>query len=251
MDRRGQFREALARLGQVQKPGRGAAPYSRWVNRGLGRVWAALAYSLGLRPNTVTLVSATFTFSALILVMTIEPDARLGFLVTALLLVGYSLDAADGQLARLTGGGSIAGEFLDHFVDAVKVNVFHIAILVSLYRFGDAPTWSLANAVAFQALSALMFFGLIFMGLLRTVSGQPSRGSDRSSRLQSIAVIPQDYGLLCMVFLLIGWPELFRVAYAVLFAVNLLLLVGALAKWWREVRALDVARLATDQSTAA
>lgn len=251
MERRGHFRDALARLGQVQKSGRGAAPYSRWVNRGMGRVWAALAYSLGMRPNAVTLVSATFTFSALLLVMTVEPSAGLGVLVTVLLLVGYSLDAADGQLARLTGGGSIAGEFLDHFVDAVKVNVFHIAILVSLYRFGDAPDWSLANAVAFQALSALMFFGMIFMGLLRTVSGQPSRGSDRSGRLQSIAVIPLDYGLLCMLFLLMAWPGAFRVAYAVLFALNLLLLFGALAKWGREVHALDVARRATDQSRAA
>ena len=56
-----------------------------------------------------------------------------------LLVVGYAFDAADGQLARLRGGGIIAGEWLDHMVDAIKVASLHLAVLVGLYRFDAVP----------------------------------------------------------------------------------------------------------------
>ena len=79
------------------------------MNRPAGRCFAAAAAQFGLRPNQVTLISAVFTFTGLTLVALAEPRWWLGVVVTLLLLVGYALDAADGQLARLGGGGSKAG----------------------------------------------------------------------------------------------------------------------------------------------
>ena len=56
------FGSALRRLKHAQKSGKGAPPYSLYVNRPLGRVFAAAAYQVGLTPNQVTLISGAFTF---------------------------------------------------------------------------------------------------------------------------------------------------------------------------------------------
>jgi phosphatidylglycerophosphate synthase len=48
-------------------------------------------------------------------------------LITVVLVLGYALDAADGQLARLRGGGSSLGEWLDHMIDSAKVVGPHLA----------------------------------------------------------------------------------------------------------------------------
>src|SRR3954471_2579898 len=97
------YRVAVRLLTAAQKPGQGAPPYSRWVNRPLGRRAAALAASLGIRPNQVTGLSAACTSSALLILALTPARWWLGVPVAGLLITGYALDAADGQLARLTG----------------------------------------------------------------------------------------------------------------------------------------------------
>ena len=57
-----------------------------------------------------------------------------GVVVSLLLILGYALDSADGQLARLLGGGTPEGEWLDHVIDSAKLATIHLAVLVSLYR---------------------------------------------------------------------------------------------------------------------
>ena len=118
------FGAIVRSLASAQKPGRGAPPYSRWINRRLGRLLAAAAYLAGRTPNQVTGLSALMTAIALVLVATVRPALWLGILVAFLLLLGYALDSADGQLARLRGGGTKAGEWLDHVVDAFKIVIF-------------------------------------------------------------------------------------------------------------------------------
>ncbi len=94
--------------------------YSRFVNRRLGRLLAAWATHRACLPNAVTAVSAGFTFSAVVLLAVLPPTWWLGITVALLLVLGYAFDSADGQVARLTGTGSAAGEWLDHIVDATK-----------------------------------------------------------------------------------------------------------------------------------
>ena len=125
----------LRRLSGAQKGAAGAPAYSRFVNRKLGRLLAALAFHAGLTPNAVTGISALFTATAIALLALVAPSWGLGLAVTGCLVVGYAFDAADGQLARLRGGGSPAGEWLDHMVDAAKIASLHLALLIGLYRF--------------------------------------------------------------------------------------------------------------------
>src|SRR5690606_21605828 len=90
------FSDTLHRLGTAQKGAARSAPaYSRFVNRRLGRVLAALAHSLGLSADAVTGLSALFTFTGLALVALVPFGWPLGIAVTACLVIGYALDSAD------------------------------------------------------------------------------------------------------------------------------------------------------------
>ncbi|XVQ12540.1 CDP-alcohol phosphatidyltransferase family protein [Spirillospora sp. CA-255316] len=239
------FREALARLASAQKTAKGAPAYSRFVNRKLGRLLAAVSYVAGLTPNMVTAISAAFTFTGIALIALVDPAPWLGAAVCLALVAGYAFDAADGQLARLRGGGSKSGEYLDHMVDSAKISALHLAVLVSWYRFGDLEDRAayLLVPVGFTVVAAVMFFGMILKDLLarahRAATGAPAPPAAAPSTLRSLLVIPTDYGLLCVAFLLLGFPEVFRPLYGLIFLGNLLFLLAASVKWFREVGALD------------
>ncbi len=53
-----------------------------------------------------------------------------------------------------------------------------------------------------------------------------------------MALLPADYGVFCLVFLLLGAPGAFRAGYAALAAVHAVFLVAFLVKWFRELKAL-------------
>lgn len=244
-DQRPGFRGAVDRLAAAQKPGRGAPPYSRWINRRLGRLLAAGAYVLGRTPDQVTVLSALSSLLGILVIALVVPTWWSGLLIAFFLVLGYALDAADGQLARLRGGGSLSGEWLDHVVDAAKVCLLHSAVAVSFYRTGLLPAWTLLLPLGFQAVSTVFFFTFILMEKLRRGAGlQAHRGNEAGRGLiQTVLAAPTDYGLLCVVFVFFGWPALFAVAYGLLFAAAGLVLLVALVRWWRELRALDRARV--------
>src|SRR5215217_2013344 len=127
----------VAELAAAQKPSAGTPAYSRFVNRRIGRYLAAAAFLAGRTPNQVSVASGLCSLLGIILLATVGPNLPLAVLVTALLLLGYALDSADGQLARLRGGGSPLGEWLDHMIDCVKIVLLHSAVLISWYRFDD------------------------------------------------------------------------------------------------------------------
>src|SRR6059058_3355027 len=92
----GGFREAYARLAKARKDdGLGGAPYSRFVNRPIGRVFATVAYLAHMTPDMVSLLSGFFTFTGLILVAAGPANVATGVIVSLLLVVGYALDSAD------------------------------------------------------------------------------------------------------------------------------------------------------------
>ncbi|GAA3945081.1 CDP-alcohol phosphatidyltransferase family protein [Actinomadura viridis] len=247
------FRDALARLASAQKTAKGAPAYSRFVNRKLGRLLAAVAYVIGLTPNQVTAISAAFTFTGIALIALVDPAPWLGAAVCLALVAGYAFDAADGQLARLRGGGSKSGEYLDHMVDSAKISALHLAVLVSWYRFADLERAAyLLVPVGFTVVAAVMFFGMILKDLLarahRAATGEPAPAAAAPSTLRSLLVIPTDYGLLCVAFLAFGFPAVFVPLYGLIFLGNLLFLLAASVKWYREVGALDAAPAARRQA---
>lgn len=231
----------LTRLRGAQKGhARGAPAYSVYVNRRIGRVLAAVAFHLGLTPNQVTLVSAAHTFAGIALIATLPPTWWSGILIAALLVLGYAWDSADGQVARLRGGGSVAGEWLDHFVDAVKIASLHLAVLIGLYRFGGVDDLALLVPIGFSVVATATFFGMILNDLLKGARGVASTHTRAGGTFgRSMLLLPTDFGVLCLVFVLWGLPSLFLIAYAALFAVNALFLAAAAAKWFREMRRVD------------
>ncbi len=177
------YADTVARLAAAQKPaGRGAPAYSIYVNRRLGRFIAAWAFRAGLTPNQVTAISAAFTFAAVAALAILPASLPLGVAVTVLLAAGYAFDSADGQVARLRGGGSAAGEWLDHVVDAVKSSALHAAVLVSAYRFlpSNERGW-LVLPLGFMAVSAVSFSVFLLNDLLKAARA----GADTTSVIRT------------------------------------------------------------------
>ncbi|MFB7554810.1 CDP-alcohol phosphatidyltransferase family protein [Streptomyces brevispora] len=234
----------LRELRGAQKSAKGVSLYSRYVNRPAGRIFAAVAFRLRMTPNQVTSVSAAFTFAALASVALARPTWGLAVLVYLGLAVGFALDSADGQLARLTGRGGPDGEWLDHVVDCAKMILVHTVVLISFHRYFALPAdgWLLLP-LGFLFVAVLTFCA----GLLREQLGRAAARSGPAgdagprqavSRLRAVALLPADYGVFCLVFLLLGDETAFRIGYAVLAAVHALFLVAFLVKWFRELKAL-------------
>jgi phosphatidylglycerophosphate synthase len=240
-DARPGFVETVRRLAGAQKPpAKGSPAYSRFVNRKIGRVLAAGSHLLGLTPNQVTFISAAFSGLAIAMIALVRPTPLVAITIALALLLGYAFDSADGQLARLRGGGSPAGEWLDHVVDSVKSSALHLAVLLGWYQFYDIDEHLLLIPIGFTLVAAVFFFVQILTDQLRRAhpaqAPAPADGS-RKAVLRSLIVAPTDYGLLCLIFLIYAWPDGFIVIYSLMLAGTALFLVAALPTWYREAAA--------------
>ena len=248
MAREERRREVVARLASAQKSNRGAGAYSRWINRPLGRQFAAVAYLLGLTPNQVSLISAAFSYASIAAIAVVRPGVTAGVLIALGLVIGYALDSADGQVARLRGGGSTAGEWLDHVIDAAKIVALHCAVAVCWFRFYDLGHAMLLVPLGYAVVASVFFFALVLADMLRRIARMRAGGTgvttasvnpaEAASRLRSLLVIPNDYGVLCLALITLGFHAVFAWLYSVLFAANALLLVAGCARWFREMRTL-------------
>lgn len=234
-------RESYERLARAQKGhARGAPAYSVYVNRRIGRVLAAFAHALGLTPNQVTAISAVHTFAGIALIIALPPSWWSGALICLLLVFGYAWDSADGQVARLRGGGSVAGEWLDHFVDAIKISTLHLAVLLGLWLHTPLrdSAWLLVP-LGFSVVSTVTFFGMLLNDLLKSsrgVASTHSRGGGTAAR--SLILLPTDFGMVCLVFILWGWTTGFLVVYALLALAAFAFLCLAAVRWFREMKKL-------------
>lgn len=227
------FTQALQSLRQAQKTSKGVSLYSRWVNRPLGRVFAAAAAASGIGPNAVTSISAVVTAAGLVLLMLAPISIAAGVGVAVLLVLGFALDSADGQVARLTSTSSPAGEWLDHVVDAGKMVAVHAAVLIALWR-GDAnPAWFVV-ALVYQFVAVVFFAALTLFPLVRrdeiAASGAPSM-------TRSMALLPADYGILALAFLFWGAQPVFLIVYTILLVATILIAAALCVKWFRRLSA--------------
>lgn len=238
------FGQNYRTLKKAQKSSKGAPLYSLLVNRPLGRVFAAAAHTVGLSPNQVTAISAAFTFSGIAIIALVPPNIVTAVLITAALILGYAFDAADGQLARLRGGGSLTGEWLDHVVDTFKIATLHAAVLISMYRFFDiADEWLIVPIVA-GAVGTVHFAGMLLTELLTRLA-HAQRGdkpeAQPGSWLMSLAKVPTDYGVLCLGFVLWGWPIAFTYLYLVITVATTVYTLLILFVWYKRLQRLDMA----------
>ncbi len=230
----------MHRLAAAQKPAARSAPaYSRYVNRRIGRYLAAWAYRAGLGPNAVTGISAAFTFASIALLVIFPPSWWLGLVIASGLLIGYAFDSADGQVSRLQGSSSSAGEWLDHMVDALKASTMPLALAIGFARFEAVPAWWLLVPLGFAVVSAVLFFSMILTEQLRRQHGTRSLAVDRPgapSWVRALLVAPMDYGVLCACFLLLGWVPVFTTVYSLIFLASAGFLLLSSVKWFRELQ---------------
>lgn len=102
-----------------------------------------LAQALHLTPNTVTVIGLAIVAVAAVLVAQ-------GLLLAGavVLLAGSVLDAVDGALARLQGGGTPFGSFLDSTLDRVAEAVLYAGLVGYFMSRPDATLPVLATILA-------------------------------------------------------------------------------------------------------
>lgn len=223
------------------KSNKGVSLYSRFVNRPVGRVLARAAVRLGVSANAVTALSAVVAVAAFVLLCAVRPSVGTGIAVALLLALSFALDSADGQVSRMTGTSSAAGEWFDHVVDAGKHVSLHAAVLVGWFRYDvEGGAW-LAVPLLFQVVTVVTFSGMTTALLLKRTQPQRGSGAGGGSLVRSVGLLPADHGVLCLSFVLWGVGDVFPVAYAVLLVLNAAILVAFLRKWFRELVAGEAA----------
>lgn len=216
------FRETLRDLNAAQKPGAGVPAYTRWVNRRIARVFAAGAVSVGIGPNGVTAISALSSAAGVAVLLFAAPGPLAGVAAALLFALGYALDSADGQVARVTGASSPSGEWLDHVVDAIRTPSVHLTVAVGYLRHAEhfpGGGWGIAwMPMLFAVLSVGHFMSQILAEQLRRTrnTAAPSTGGTARSFLN----LHMDAGTLCWIFVLWGFGPVFVAAYALLLAAN-------------------------------
>lgn len=249
--------EVLGRLASAQKKAApGSPPYSIYVNRPLGRFVAAAAYRVGLTPNAISAISFAFTISGILLLAIAPAQIWVGVVVWFALAFGYVLDSVDGQVARLRGGGSLAGEWLDHVLDSIKIPCLHLAVLLTMFKnFELSTTLWLLVPLAFAVVACVSFFSMILNDQLKIRyalqhGGESVAPASQRSVAKSILLVPTDYGVLCLLFLVLGFHSIFLAFYVAFFVANTAHLTLASRKWFADFRrvTLTPTRVSTTES---
>ncbi|QWW19177.1 CDP-alcohol phosphatidyltransferase family protein [Schaalia sp. 19OD2882] len=236
------FRANRARLDAAQKPGNGVPAYTRWVNRRGARLVAAAGAASGMTPNGITFISLAFSVAGMVALVALPDRVWAGIPVAVLLATGYLLDSADGQLARLTGTSSKAGEWLDHVVDAFRTPAIHFTLALALMVHRPHLWWLAVVAVVHGLVASGQFLSQILAeAFIRTGGGTQRRGGT----LRSFVLLPTDPGTLCWSFLLWGLPLAHGGLYALLTAVAIAHSAISLTRRHADLRALDEAGKAT------
>lgn len=141
-------------IGMFYQVHRGGGLHSVMLNQRLGAVFAHVAARIGLHPAHVTLAAFTLGVSAgaiLCIIAPVLPDLSDPERVTAAAVAwcafqcAYSLDCADGQLARVTGRASAAGGTLDLMCDVIVQTVLVTGLASTAAAFsGPVPPWAVA-----------------------------------------------------------------------------------------------------------
>lgn len=228
------FGYARARLAGAQKSTASVPAYLRFVNRKAGGLLAAAAFALRLTPTQVTLLSSACSFVGIGVLILHRSTVPAGILVSLLLLLGYALDSADGQLARVRGGGTKAGEWLDHVADVAKISSLHSAVAIAVLRYFELESLLyLAVPVIFLIANVTQFFGMMLRDKL-TAASRPQAGSaGSSSLLVAWLLLPLDHGSLALAFLVLGVHTLFLWCYGFLALCTVAFAVRSLGKAYR------------------
>ncbi|MFS8477366.1 MAG: CDP-alcohol phosphatidyltransferase family protein [Micromonosporaceae bacterium] len=183
---------------------RGGGLFSEAVNQRLGAYLALSAHRLGLAPTHLTLASLLIGAGSSLGVTVLAPRAAAGDVpswlvgLAALLAwhLAYSLDCADGQLARVTGRASAAGARVDILCDvAVHICLVTALAATAVAHAPDTPAWFVA-----------LFAGTWMVNLVTSVlAGGAAAGSLITSGSLPVRVLKlsRDFGALLTAYALV------------------------------------------------
>ena len=193
------FRHAFTRAG--------ATIYSWHVNYRIGALLARPLVPTRVTPNQLTLLSLVVSVvtSAYVIVA-----AQVTLPVAAIVLVGwqlgYSLDCADGQLARARGRASPFGAWLDQCADFVS----HVAVLTSLAVVVSRAPWMtpVRGALLAGLACGANLFVLFATSQYNSLLGGHAVGSGPIwlGRLQGMRNLTDYGGFVLLAALLLGSP---------------------------------------------
>lgn len=119
----------------VRPPLRTDEPVDRWFSRPAAAALVGVLRRTPITPNQVTALAASFGVAAGVLLAFGQ-----GVLSAAALAAFMALDCADGQLARIRGGGGYLGRAVDGLGDYATGVAVHLGMLVLMLRQGmDLP----------------------------------------------------------------------------------------------------------------
>ena len=238
----------IRELSAAQKTPKSTSAYIVFVNRPIGRLLAAIAFKFGGTPNGITAVSGTGTYLAAAALAFFGGDFPAAVFAGLALCFFYALDSADGQLARLQGGGSLRGEWLDHFLDGGKIVLLHSAVLAVLIRDSSVPMpLALIVPIVFMLASSLLYGGGTLVNELKRRVATPSESSSKplvsgftaKDWVMSGALLAPEHGVISLLVVLLPFPRIFVPIYVLASLVTVVLCVAISIKWYRDLAAAD------------
>ena len=183
--------------------------FIRRVNHPAGAVIALALLRTRVTPNAITVAGLLVHLAGAALVAALDAPVPVWAVVAVALVwqLAFSLDCADGQLARARGTASAFGAWFDELVDVVA----HASVFTALSLF-------LVRALALDALAGALLAGVtVSASLVQNVSTwrrqalihreSPSASPSATVRLLYSARDLLDYGAFLLVAsLLLLWP---------------------------------------------
>jgi phosphatidylglycerophosphate synthase len=205
---------------------RGGGLFTETVNQRVGARLAVVAHRAGLAPTVLTLGNLVLGLSGSVLAIAAADRMNAATGAGALLLwhLAYSLDCADGQLARVTGRAGPVGGRIDILCDvAIQISLVACVVAVTAAYRPDLPQWLAAT-----------FAGTWMVNLVTSVLQQ---GSAARSLLTSpwmgvrLLKLVRDYGAMVTVLgLSLAFAPQWMVWLLVLFtAINTAFLLVSIA----------------------
>jgi phosphatidylglycerophosphate synthase len=200
---------------------RGGGLFTETVNQRIGAYACVVAERFGLPPTALTLANLILGLVASGLVVALAPAMAggvvpapvVGLVALVLWQVAYSLDCADGQLARVTGQASPAGARLDILCD-VALQIALVAAVSAVAHAYTPGVWTWLVA----AFAGSWLVNLV-TSALQQGSAAASLVSSRSTAVRVVKLV-RDYGAVVAVIGAVlafapAWTQWLMVAFVI------------------------------------
>lgn len=224
-------KDVLNRGNGMKEFARGGGPLTLIINQRFGSVLASAGARAGFHPNDLSIASGLIGVATSFLVLAWH--AKHPIVAAAIGIIGwhlaYSLDCADGQLARATKTSSASGAALDLLIDFIV----HVSMAFALLEAGFVdwfPPWKDEVDVA---VASSWLIGPFFEGLASNLAPTLKDSLRRGPRV--VIRTLRDFSLhISLLPLLIPISRHLLIGALILVAsIHYLALISRIASFWR------------------